>query len=53
MKAGLLAGLSLADISFAIGISRVTRRVRDRLLDANLLWRVPCDKATNLFGDDS
>jgi hypothetical protein len=52
VKVGLLAGLSLADLCFAIGISRVTKTVRALLIERDLLWYVDSTLAAEQFGGE-
>ena len=49
VEVGLLAGLSLADVSFAIAISRVSAKVRKVLDDAGLSMEVGMQDAHDLF----
>ena len=47
---GLLAGLSLADVSFALAISRVSMKVRNALGEAGYGTHVDMTSAVQMFG---
>jgi hypothetical protein len=47
---GSMAGTALADLIFAVAMSKVLRVFHDRMLDAGLVPTVPCSVPQSIFG---